>query len=254
MSSSSPNIAQIREQMEKVANQAMRAATEIDKDAIRQQMETAANQASAAASAIERDLEYSLAMAQHKYQQDRKAWKAYLLLQKVKGGSMKVAKTAVDHFTVIGSVILEIPGLRSTMNHIDRLRKIENMVGCHCGEKESKLPKQHCKDVLLPYVLEQKMRKFDHKTIGVLPVIGTIQTVTDTAHAVEKEVDGTLHQIREQRAKELMRACKEGCLMANAIGAELLGWFSDIASQTKLQAYKEDSEGWRYLYRKMGPK
>jgi hypothetical protein len=50
-----------------------------------------------------------------------------------------------------------------------------------------------------------------------------------------------------------MKACKGGCLMANAIGAELLGSFSDISAQTKLEAYKADSEGWRYLYEKMSP-
>ncbi len=227
MSSSSPNIEELRQRMDKIASQ-----TE----------------------AIEQELEVSLEAAQEKYKKDRKAWKAYLLLQRVKGGTKFVAGAAVDHLTVIGSVVLEIPGLYSTMQHIERLGKIENMVGCHCGEKESRLPKQHCKEVLLPYIRGQKKRKLDHKTIGVLPIAGSLQTVADAVHAVEKEVDGSLHTVREQRAKELMTACKEGCLMANAIGAELLGWFSDISSQTKLQAYKEDSEGWRYLYRKMAPK
>ena len=203
--------------------------------------------------------------AEKKYKQDIKNWKAYVALKRAKKGVKLVAAKAIDHVTVVGSTILEAPGLYSTNRHIENLQKIPALASCKCGPSGSSsssslsdfgddVSEEHCKLVLLPYIQDQKLRKFDHKVNGLLPGVGALQTVADALHAAEKSTDDSLHAIRYQRGKELMAACKRGCPMAKNIGAELLGSLNDISAQTALEAYMKDTQGWRYLADKMQPK
>jgi hypothetical protein len=213
----------------------------------------------------EKDLDASLTAAQKEYQENSQKWKAHVRLKTVKKGLKIAAGKAIDHLTVVGSAILEAPGLYSTDCHIENLQKIPAMTSCQCrpsGSSSSSsvsdfgndVTAEHCKLVLLPYIQTQKLRKFDHNVNGLIPGVGTLQTVSDALHAAEKTTDDSLHAIRHQRARELMAACKRGCPMAKNIGAELLGSLSSISAQTELEAHMNDSQGWRYLADKMLPK
>lgn len=244
MSSSGPNIADIRAQLEKNIESAQSAQIEIER---------------------ETQLTASLEKAQKKYQKDKKAWQAHVRFRRAVKVSKLVTSKVIDHLTVVGSVVIEAPGLYSTGQHIENLQKLDGWYRCSCGEKssgssssssttsDSSAPKEHCKSAILPYVLLQKKRKLDHKTIALVPGAGAAQSIGDAVHATKKAVDGDLHTIRDQMAKELMAACKGKCLLGNAIAAELLGSHSSIDAQTKLEAYKSDGEGWRYLAEKMLP-
>jgi hypothetical protein len=246
MSSSGPNIADIRAQLEKNIESAQSAQIEIER---------------------ETELTASLEAAQKKYQKNKKAWQAHVRFKRAVKVSKFVASKVIDHLTVIGSVVIEAPGLYSTGQHIENLQTLDGWYRCSCGEKssgssssssitslsDSSTPKEHCKSAILPYVLLQKKRKLDHKTIALVPGAGAAQSIGDAVHATKKAVDGDLHTIRDQMAKELMAACKGKCLLGNAIAAELLGSYSSVDAQTKLEAYKSDGEGWRYLAEKMLP-
>ena len=218
---------------------------------VRQALEHNVQTADKALSKIETDFEFSMKTAEMNYKKDKKAWEAHVGKRWAKKAAKTVAGTVIDHFTVIGSIVLEGYAAYWTDKHIDNLRKVRDSYRCSCkADKDSKIDEKHCELVLMPYVLTQKGRKFNHAIVAAMPLAGTAQAVADKVHAAAKK---DLHADREQRARELMKACKGGCLMANAIGAELLGSFSDIAAQTKLEAYKADSEGWRYLYEKLSP-
>lgn len=214
---------------------------------------------------IEKDLDVTLTEAQKEYQENLAKWKAHVLLKRAKKGVKIAAGKAIDHVSVVGSAILEAPGLYSTDRHIENLQKIPAMSSCLCGPSGSSsssslsdfgddVTAEHCKLVLLPYIQTQKLRKFDHKVNALIPGVGALQTVSDALHAAEKSTDDSLHAIRHQRARELMAACKRGCPMAKNIGAELLGSFSSISAQTELEAHMKDTQGWRYLAEKMLPK
>jgi hypothetical protein len=238
-------------------------------DKLHAQLENMVENAQSAQIEMEREMELtaSLAAAQKKFQKSKKAWQAHVRLRRAAKLTKFVGAKAVDHLTVIGSVILEAPGLYSTYQHIENFQKLSGWYRCSCGEKssgssssssitsvsDSSTPKEHCKSTILPYVQLQKKRKLDHKTIGLIPGAGAVQSMGDALHVSKKAVDGDLHTIRDQMAKELMAACKGKCLLGNAIAAELLGDHSSIDAQTKLEACKSDPEGWRYLAEKMLP-
>jgi hypothetical protein len=263
--SSDPRISDIRSILEKNLDSAQDANRALEKAGIREALEHNLHESEGARNEIEEDLEQNLANAERKYKKDRLRWGAHVRLRRAKKLAKAAASKAIDHVTVVGSTVLAAPALYSTDQHIKNLQKISTMVSCKCGRSGSSpsssssdfstdVGQEHCKRVLLPYIQEQKARKFDRLANGLIPGVGVLQTVSDAAHAAEKASSGTLHAVRGQRARELMAACKSGCLMANAIAAELLGSFSDISAQTELEAHKKDSQGWSYLAEKMLPK
>jgi hypothetical protein len=184
------------------------------------------------------------------WEADRERWKKYVVAHYtkmlVKGG----LAYAVNHFTFsIGGVIFEGPGMYKTDLHIKRLleirdrKDVQKQYACGCDRDESPTCGQ-----ILGYTIEQKLKKYGRRIVGSIPVVGSGETLRAKIHAVAKGERGVK---REQNAKLLHGRANEGCLMAQAIGAELLGSYRSQDSWKEMFSLAEWGDGWKVLKEKM---
>jgi hypothetical protein len=125
------------------------------------------NAASKAGEDVERDLQISFNIAQLNYQKDKKTWQAHVAKKYAKKAAKSIAGTVIDHFTVIGSIVLEGYAAYSTDRHIDNLSKVRDLDRCSCtADASAQIEAQHCERVLMPYAPTQKGRKLTHAIIA----------------------------------------------------------------------------------------
>jgi hypothetical protein len=142
------------------------------------------------------------------WEADKDQWKKYVAAKYtkmlVKGG----LAYAVNHFTLsIGGVIFEGPGLYKTDQHIKRLLEIQSrkdvqeQYPCTCKDPP-------CSDILL-YTIGQKLKKYQRRIVGSLPVVGTAETV-------RAKIGGAFKTERGERGLNTHNSCIKG--QTNASG------------------------------------
>jgi hypothetical protein len=180
------------------------------------------------------------------WEADRDRWKKYVIAHYtkmlVKGG----LAYAVNHFTLsIGGVIFEGPGLYKTDQHIKRLLEIQSrqdvqkQYPCTCKDAP-------CSDILL-YTIGQKLKKYERRIVGSLPVVGTAETVRAKIGGAIKSERG----VKRTEYAKLLHSRADKCLRAQAIVAELLGSYKSQESWKETFSLAEWADGWKVLKEKM---
>ena len=168
----------------------------------------------------------------------------------VKQGVKSALASAVNHFTFnVAGAIFEAPALVWTSRHIEQLGEVKNDdTNYPCGCANLNLGDAlNCGDIL-DYVLEQKTKKKNRRILGVVPVIGTFESLRAKVHGALKTNRGG---DRENRARILHIKARSGCLKSRATVAELMGNYRRQESWEAMFGICDWDEGWKVLKEKM---
>jgi hypothetical protein len=171
--------------------------------------------------------------------QDGKAkMKAHIAAKIAKKGAKFVVSHAVNHVTHgVAGVVFDAPAAISTYQHMQALNTLqaaEPACTCNtCGRN-------------LEYVIGQKNKKLKNKTVGMVPGIGTLNTIKNAIHHFTKTDQG---RDRELKAHQLWNGARNGCQKAKAIIAELLG--GGQKGLAAAEATIELDNGWEWVKEKM---
>jgi lambda repressor-like predicted transcriptional regulator len=182
------------------------------------------------------------------WEPNKKKWLEFLLAKYAKTAVKTVLANAVNHFTFnVAGALFEAPSLIWTARHLEQLGEIRDNnanYGCECHQVDQTLT---CADIL-SYIIEQKQKKGKRRLVGVVPVVGTFETVRAALRSVTKQNKG---HVREQNAKTLRNKASNGCPKAQAIVAELLGNYRRQESWEAMFTVCEWEDGWKVLNEKM---
>jgi hypothetical protein len=100
----------------------------------------------------------------------------------------------------------------------------------------------------LGYTIAQKQKKKKRRIMGVVPVVGTLESLRAVIHSVTKTDKG---REREKYAKILQNKARNGCPKAQATTAELMGNYLRRESWEAMFSLCAWDEGWKVLKEKM---
>jgi hypothetical protein len=165
---------------------------------------------------------------------DARIRKVGKVAQKVTKG---LASFALGHVAPGAGGAFSVPALVSTLAHQENLKLL---IGedCVAGQKEI------CQG-MLAYVLNQKDRALGDAVLKCTPILGTLATVMEKFHWLDKALAGSAGEQRMAQAKKLVDHAKE-CHVALAIYAEVVCKDSTKAKnwEKALKDIEENSEAW----------
>jgi len=185
-----------------------------------------------------------VAAAEESWKSDQKRWKIYLFQKYMKTGMKMGSKRAISSLVPLVGGLLEIPAIYSTQKHLSHLHELEEHYSCSCTGEFT------CKDIL-SYVETQKSKKLQRRKVTATPIVGMYETARSKGKAIQKTLAKSKGKERETKAHALHLRSRNGCTLAMAIVAELVGNYRNQQSWEKAFAIREWKEGWKVIMDKM---